>query len=1065
MGTPAVSSFSVLVVSLMLGLIGLALVPRLSVQLMPSRSHASVSVYCSMGEASPELTDMELTVPIERTLAQLRGVQHIRSTSGRGTAVVQVSLDKWTNPAVFRFEAATVLRHLYRKLPATASYPVAYLNRPAENSAFRSDIIGYTLGGPGTQEDIAHMAERRIRPVLVNIRGIYAVNISGAQPKRIAVEADIPRLGQVGIPLEKLETQLREGFLSKGLGAAASGGERPELAIERGIADLRGLNGYPVRNDKGQVFSLRDLAKVDIRETPPTSHYRINGEQLVHISVVPEEHVNNIELAGRIREAMLAAGERLADDGFRLDMVYDNTEYIKEELGKIYLRTGLSVAILLLFVLLITRKGRYLVLVVLSLAVNVAVSLVLYFLFRLEIHLYSLAGITISLGLVIDNVIVIVEDIRHTGRNRIFAAILASTLTALGALSVIFLLDEATRINLFDFGMAVIINLLVSLPVAYYFIPALLERLPVRIAVGRSFFRRRRLIVRFSRLYDRQLRFMFRFRWGFLLLFLLCFGLPTFLLPENVRENGWWAKAYNAVFGSELYNQTLRKQIDKYAGGILYLYISNLGGNGRGAQSEDRVRLEVVISMPNGATLEQMDEVARGFERFIGQFSEEVERFETRVSDANSASISILFNKGHEGVFPHQLKQRLEIQAIQAGAADFKVFGLGQSFDNAIKIDKFDSSFQLRGYNYQQLRAIAMRVRDSISANPRVQDALVTTLNAWEHRRYEEFVVRMDRPERLAVYGIAPQAMDGALKAIDQRESYIGTLRTGPNVFTHVELLTNSARATPIWSALNAPLAVRDSLALRLADVAKVEKIRLGDAIVRDNQEYLINVHYRFIGSHQLHEYIRERMVNSIEPSLPYGYHISIPDWYHDWWRGGGGYTYLWLIGLVLLIIYMICAVLLESFAQPFAVVLMIPFSFIGVFLTFHFLSLRFDQGGYAALLMLSGLVTNAALYIINDFNHLRRSRGGCSGERRRLYVRAFNAKAMPILVTTFSAILSLLPFMISGEEKGFWFTLSAGTIGGLLFSVIGVYLLLPICLLTSYRSLDFFGKSCISQD
>jgi|GEM_PF-4913459 len=132
------SSFSVLVVSLLLGLVGLALVPRLSVQLIPGRSHASVSVHCSMRETSPELTDMELTVPIERTLAQLRGVQHIRSTSGRGTAVVQVSLDKWTDPAVFRFEAATVLRQLYPKLPATASYPVAYLNRPAENGAFKS---------------------------------------------------------------------------------------------------------------------------------------------------------------------------------------------------------------------------------------------------------------------------------------------------------------------------------------------------------------------------------------------------------------------------------------------------------------------------------------------------------------------------------------------------------------------------------------------------------------------------------------------------------------------------------------------------------------------------------------------------------------------------------------------------------------------------------------------------------------------------------------------------------------------------------------------------------------
>src|SRR5690606_5055693 len=139
---------------------------------------------------------------------------------------------------------------------------------------------------------------------------------------------------------------------------------------------------------------------------------------------------------------------------------------------------------------------------------NVLLSFICYYLFGLEIHLYSLAGITISLGLVIDNVIVIVEDIRHTGRNRIFAAILASTCTALGALSVVFLLEESQRVNLLDFAVAIIINLLVSLPIAYFFIPALLDRWPVTVRKSKVAYRRRRRLVRFSRMYRAQLRLM-----------------------------------------------------------------------------------------------------------------------------------------------------------------------------------------------------------------------------------------------------------------------------------------------------------------------------------------------------------------------------------------------------------------------------------------------------------------------------------------------------------------------------------------------------------------------------
>ncbi|MEC3880609.1 efflux RND transporter permease subunit [Parapedobacter sp. 10938] len=1041
-------AFSILVVCLMLGLVGLALIPQLSIQLTPSRSYASVTVQCAMRGASPEVVDLEVTNPIERTLARLHGVQHIRSTSGHGTANVHVSLDKWTDPATFRFEATTVLRQLYPQLPATASYPVVYLNRPAASNAFGRDIIGYTLGGPDAAEGITAVAELRIRPVLAEIKGLYRVDITGIRPTRVAVDVDQARLRQLGSGLSDFQRQLQEGLAVKGLGVVRWGGAKVDLAIDRCMAGADDLLGFPLRGRNGAVFYLRDVATVAMQHTTPTSHYRINGEELVYINMAPEAHVNNIKLAREIRLAMEGVANELVADGYRLDLVYDNTEYIQEELGKIYLRTGLSVLILLLFVMLITRKWRYLLIVVLSLAVNVAVSLIFYYLFRLEIHLYSLAGVTISLGLIIDNVIVIVEDIRHTGRNRIFAAILASTLTALGALSVIFLLEENARLNLLDFALAIIVNLLVSLPVAYFFIPALLERLPVTIRPGKLFFRRKRLVVRFSRGYRRQLAFMLRFRWLCLLVMLLCFGLPLFMLPQNIEGESWWAKAYNQTIGSNFYNEVLRDKVNKYAGGALYLYTSNRMGNSGGGGEEDRVQLFVRITMPNGATLPQMDAVVREFEGFLTRFPDEIERFEARVSGANSAAISIRFNKGFEGAFPHRLKRLLENRAILSGSADFGVYGVGRGFSNAIDLDNFDSTIELRGYHYGQLQAIGLQVRDTLLRNPRVQDVVISTLGRWQQRRYEEFMVGIDRPTYLVSRHIGRQAMGAALQTLDERSALIGTVESAPGVFTPVAVHTNRGNTAPVWSVMHAPLQVNDSTMVRLADVSSVAKVRVGDAIIRDNQEYLLNVHYRFIGTYQLNEIVKKRVLESIRPTLPYGYAVDVPR--SSGWFGGGSddYTHLWLVALVLLIIYMICAILLESFRQPFAVVLMIPFSFIGVFLTFYFLSLQFDQGGYASLLLLSGLVTNAALYIINDFNYLRRGRPAGATRGREVFIRAFHAKAMPILVTTLSAILSLLPFMISGEEKGFWFTLSAGTIGGLLFSILGAYLLLPLCLL-----------------
>ena len=156
---------------------------------------------------------------------------------------------------------------------------------------------------------------------------------------------------------------------------------------------------------------------------------------------------------------------------------YDATEFIQNELDKIYVRTGLTILILLLFVLLITRNVRYLFLIVVSLSVNLCIAVIFFYLAGLEMQLYSLAGVTISLSLVIDNTIVMTDHIRNRHNRKAFLSILTATLTTIGALVIIFFLDEKIRLNLQDFAAVVIINLAVSLAIALFFVPAMIEKL------------------------------------------------------------------------------------------------------------------------------------------------------------------------------------------------------------------------------------------------------------------------------------------------------------------------------------------------------------------------------------------------------------------------------------------------------------------------------------------------------------------------------------------------------------------------------------------------------------
>jgi len=135
--------------------------------------------------------------------------------------------------------------------------------------------------------------------------------------------------------------------------------------------------------------------------------------------------------------------------------------------------------------------------------------------------------------------------------------------------------------------------------------------------------------------------------------------------------------------------------------------------------------------------------------------------------------------------------------------------------------------------------------------------------------------------------------------------------------------------------------------------------------------------------------------------------------------------------------------VVFESLIQPLVVLAMIPISFIGVFLTFYFFNIAFGQGGYASFLLLSGLTVNSALYIFNDLNNVRRNAPLMKPLPQ--YIRAFKQKVVPVVLTIFSTVLGLVPFLYGGKKETFWFSLSIGTIGGLLFSMLALFIFLPL--------------------
>ena len=219
------------------------------------------------------------------------------------------------------------------------------------------------------------------------------------------------------------------------------------------------------------------------------------------------------------------------------------------------------------------------------------------------------------------------------------------------------------------------------------------------------------------------------------------------------------------------------------------------------------------------------------------------------------------------------------------------------------------------------------------------------------------------------------------------------------------------------------------------------QKRKTGNYIYKSNQEYCLYVVYNYIGPYKLARMTAETISGAMNNWLPMGYKATIPGSNYYWQQKDKKQYYL--IFLVIGIIYFLCAILLESLLQPLAVIAMIPLSFIGVFLTFTLFGFNFDQGGYASFILLCGLSVNSALYIINDYNNFRR--GKDAAKNLRFYVKAFNHKIIPVILTILSTIMGLIPFVLGGRHQVFWFAFAVGAIGGLLFSLVALFLYFPL--------------------
>ena len=1043
------SHFGRIISFLLLTITGFALINRLPFQLQPSRSLPSLRVSFAWAGASPEVIEQQATTPIEGVLATLKSMKAISSSTYPGRGQIQLEFDKEADLDLLRYEAAALIRQIIPRLPEAVTYPQIQANRPSGSE--NTSLLNYTLNGNESPYTLQKYAEELIAPTLARIPGIGDIRVFGASPWIWELNYS-PKLWQsLGLKRQQFTQAITDGFFQAPLDKYTRFQNRSPHYTE--FPDFPFYLSDSVQN---RLLHLKDV--VDIRHVPApnTAFYRINGLNTININIESARNANQLQVAADIKQRIREL-EKQMPPGLSLINSYDATSFLKEELTKIAWRSLLSLGILLLFVWLMSRSVKYLFIILMALIANLGIAALCYYMLGLELHLYSLAGITVSLGLIIDNSIVMTDHLKYQGNKRVFIALLAATLTSIGALIVIFFLDEAQQILLRDFAWVMIVNLAVSLAVAWWLIPALMAKTGFEKQNGKRSFSSLRRIIRGSRFYHRFNQYSIRYRALSIPLIVLVFGLPVFLLPdkwehgepyqtvnftaEDSAQFSFKVKEwYNQSLGNPTYVREVKPWINKLLGGVLRLFIQETYPNARYSEPT-RTSLHVNAQMPYGSTIEQMNETFQRIENFLAQF-EEIDQYQTSIQSSQQARMIIYFKPAYDkSSFPFFLKSRLESRAIDLGGADWSIYGVGRGFSNAVGMGSKNSRITLYGYNYEQLVAEGEKLKARLLQHPRIKEVFLNGRMRWDYRPHYEYVMELDKAA-LAKSGSDPAYILDFLQyqSLDRRSIQHVQIKDETE---SVVLKVKDTETADLWEQLHQSVYLDSSQAVKLSEIAHLSRVAAGDVIDRHNQQYQLLVEYDFIGPYQLQRKVREQMKDETNQALPLGYRAETRGNYR-WSREEEKKQYL-LIFLVISIIYLICAVLLESLFQPLAVISLIPISFIGTFLTFYLFEFNFDQGGYAAFLLLSGISVNAGLYLINDYNHFRKR----FAARNHLanYLKAFHSKIIPIILTILSTLLGLIPFLLGGEDDPFWFSLAVGTMGGLLFSLVAIFIYLPILL------------------
>ncbi len=996
---------------IILGLFSLA---KLPIDLYPDIDTNTLMVITMYPGASAEDIEQNVTKPLENSLNSVEHLKHITSQSRENTSVITLEFEYGYDIDVLTNDVRDKLDMVKSMLPDDSENPIIF--------KFSTDMIPICLLSVEAKESMAGLykiLDDAVANPLARIDGVGTVSISGAPKREVHVYCDPERLEAYNLSVEQISNIIGAENRNVPGGSFDVGSNTYALRVQGEFDETAELSNIPVGSANGSIVYLKDVAKVEDSLEERTQHTYNSGKEGAMIIIQKQSGANSVQISEKVMKMLPRLQKNLPSD-VKIGVIVDTSDNIRNTIGSLEETVLYALLFVMIVVFVFLGRWRATMIIVITIPVSLIASFIYLFATGNTLNIVSLSALSISIGMVVDDAIVVLENVTtHIergadpkqaavhGTNEVAVSVIASTLTLIAVFFPLTMVTGMTGVLFRQLGWMVTIMMIISTACALSLTPMLcslwLKRNPKHSKFYEKFYMPiERALDRFDNGYARLLAFVVGHKTGTIIVCMGIFVGSLFLMKFvgteffPTQDNSRIGVSIELPIGTRVeIAQEVTQRLDslwrtKYKNEIL---VSNYTV---GPASSDNTFASL---SDNGSHIVSMN----------------IRLVDPGDRDRNIREIADDMRRDIAEQFPEFKKAQVNVGG-----------GRGQGMGGQSTVD-----FEIYGYDFTETDSVARQLAELLKGIPGTAD-----INISRSDYQPEYQVDFDR-EKLALYGLNMQTVAYYLRNRINGATASQFREDGEEY--DIKVMYDPDRRTQISDIENIVIYSSTGQPVRLKELGTVVERYTPPTIERKDRERLITVS-TVVDGVPLSDVVSAAQAGIDNMHLPSNISIGLAGSFED---QQDSFSDLLMLGvLIIVLVYIVMAAQFESFTYPGIIMTSLLFAFSGVFIILWLTGHTLNVMSMIGAIMLIGIVVKNGIVLI-DYISLNRERG--MGIRRAV-IDGGRSRLRPVVMTTLTTILGMVPMACgTGEGAEMWRPMGTAVIGGLTFSTILTLLFVPV--------------------